>query len=86
MDKLKNLAHGFKDQETGKTGNAGLMAEGKERFQDYKTDKADGQVNWAQQGKDAIKDWSHPGGAAPGAVPQAGAVPQGGAVPQVPPQ
>lgn len=43
-----------------KTGNAGLMAEGKERFQDYKTDKADGQVNWAQQGKDAIKDWKAP--------------------------
>lgn len=36
------------------------MAEGKERFQDYKTDKADGQVNWGQQGKDAIKDWQHP--------------------------
>lgn len=36
------------------------MAEGKERFQDYKTDKADGQVNWAQQGKDAIKDWKAP--------------------------
>lgn len=36
------------------------MAEGKERYQDYKTDKADGQVNWAQQGKDAIKDWKAP--------------------------
>ena len=40
-----------------KTGNAGLMAEGKERFADYKADKADGNVNWAQQGKDAVKDW-----------------------------
>ena len=40
-----------------KTGNAGLMAEGKERFTEYKTDKADGQVNWAQEGKDAMKDW-----------------------------
>ena len=36
------------------------MAEGKERFTDYKTDKADGQVNWGQQGKDAIKDWKAP--------------------------
>lgn len=33
------------------------MAEGKERYQDYKTDSADGQVNWAQQGKDAMQDW-----------------------------
>ena len=33
------------------------MAEGKERFQEYKTDKADGSVNWAQEGKDAMKDW-----------------------------
>ena len=36
------------------------MAEGKERYADYKADKADGQVNWAQQGKDAIKDWKAP--------------------------
>lgn len=36
------------------------MAEGKERYADYTTDKADGQVNWAQQGKDAIKDWKAP--------------------------
>ena len=34
------------------------MAEGKERLADYKADKADGQVNWAAQGKDAIKDWT----------------------------
>lgn len=33
------------------------MAEGKERYTEYKTDKADGSVNWAQEGKDAMKDW-----------------------------
>jgi len=33
------------------------MAEGKERYAEYKTDKADGSVNWAQEGKDAMKDW-----------------------------
>ena len=33
------------------------MAEGKQRFTEYKTDKADGSVNWAQEGKDAMKDW-----------------------------
>ena len=36
------------------------MAEAKERLNDYKADKADGQVNWGQQGKDAIKDWKTP--------------------------
>ena len=40
-----------------KTGDAGLMAEGKQRFTEYKQDKADGSVNWAQEGKDAMKDW-----------------------------
>ena len=40
-----------------KTGNAGVMAEGKQRFAEYKQDKADGSVNWAQEGKDAMKDW-----------------------------
>lgn len=40
-----------------KTGNAGVMAEGKQRFTEYKQDKADGSVNWAQEGKDAMKDW-----------------------------
>ena len=33
------------------------MAEGKQRFAEYKQDKADGSVNWAQEGKDAMKDW-----------------------------
>ena len=33
------------------------MAEGKQRFTEYKQDKADGSVNWAQEGKDAMKDW-----------------------------
>ena len=33
------------------------MAEGKDRYQDYKTDAADGKVNWMQQGKDAMTDY-----------------------------
>ncbi|DBA98421.1 hypothetical protein WJX82_004572 [Trebouxia sp. C0006] len=69
MDKLKNMASNFKDSETGKTGNAGVMAEGKQRLAEYKQDKADGSVNWAQEGKDAMKDWKPQGGAAP-AAPQ----------------
>lgn len=32
------------------------MAEGKDRYQDYKTDAADGKVNWMQQGKNAVTD------------------------------
>ena len=34
-----------------------MMAEGKDRYQDYKTDAADGKVNWMQQGKNAMTDF-----------------------------
>ncbi|KAK9787017.1 hypothetical protein WJX73_006450 [Symbiochloris irregularis] len=71
MDKIKQKIAGFKDGETGKTGAGGLAAEGKERYQDYSTDKKDGKVDWAKQGKDAIKDWKPSGGAAGGAPPPA---------------
>lgn len=40
-----------------KTGASGVMAEGKDRYQDYKTDAADGKVNWMQQGKNALTDY-----------------------------
>lgn len=40
-----------------KTGASGVFSEGKDRYQDYKTDAADGKVNWMQQGKDALKDY-----------------------------
>ena len=40
-----------------KSGASGVMAEGKDRYQDYKTDAADGKVNWMQQGKDALTDY-----------------------------
>ena len=34
-----------------------MFSEGKDRYQDYKTDAADGKVNWMQQGKDALADY-----------------------------
>ena len=79
MDKLKQMAEGFTDQETGKKGFSGILAEAKERYADYNADKADGKVDWAAQGKDALKDWKKPHGQAPGAgahgAPPASGVP-----------
>ncbi|KAK9815147.1 hypothetical protein WJX73_008790 [Symbiochloris irregularis] len=63
----------FKDPETGKSGPAGVAEEGKQRYQEYNKDKADGKVNWGQEGKDAfsgIKAGETGGSAPAGGAPK----------------
>ncbi|KAK9810042.1 hypothetical protein WJX72_003886 [[Myrmecia] bisecta] len=68
MNFLKSKVEGFKDAETGKSGQAGLTEQAKQTYAAYKSDAADGKTDYAALAKGAVKDF---GGAQPGKIGEA---------------